>query len=193
DTAGISRRGLMSYRVETRSRIMAIDFSGSDVGRSLNNRRCSSSRSPGDRLLSDSHHGGLMCWPRQVSKSKRDLEAWGDTNNEKNNLSARAMQLSIYGSMVIHTLDNKLNFVFKLFQVEKSHLRRPAVSVKSEGSTTLRKKFLLPPHGSEPNVPLPPPQLPPRRHGLSDDSDSEDDEHVVRIDSPSRLSFQHVS
>lgn len=68
---------------------------------------------------------------------------------------------------------------------------RPVVSVRSEGSTTLSKNLQV--RRFSQYVLAPPPKRTDANesHALDDSSDESGDEdnHVIRIDSPSRLSF----
>lgn len=57
-------------------------------------------------------HSGLMSWPEHFYKQKHHKHS---SEQQTNSLSARAMQLSIYGSMVCHyriTLASLKNFFF---------------------------------------------------------------------------------
>lgn len=45
-------------------------------------------------------HTGLMSWPEHFFKPKQQKQTPEGTNQQANSLSKRAMQLSIYGSMV---------------------------------------------------------------------------------------------
>lgn len=77
-------------------------------------------------------------------------------------------------------------------RVPSAH-QRPMVSVKSEGSTTLRRKLDMQEESNLSRLEkshLNGSQA--RRDDSSDDSGGED-EHIVRIDSPSRLSFRQAS
>ncbi|EPS63755.1 hypothetical protein M569_11027, partial [Genlisea aurea] len=192
-----TRGGL--YHVEARSRIAAFDISGSESGQTFKRRQSSRILNSGDHISRslDREHSGLMSWPHQFSKSKLDLETVSD---HEMNLSSRAMQLSIYGSMVSpqgrsfygsRPERRRLSQTHSSTRVVSSAQRRPLPSVRSEGSTTLRKKLLH--HRSEPNVPrireFHPNVTETSADDLSDDSGGED-EHIVRIDSPSSLSFQ---
>lgn len=64
------------------------------------------------------------------------------------------------------------------------------VSAKSEGSTTLKQKFRVEEYKQVGNAPQPD-ESHGRRDESSDDSGGEE-EHIVRIDSPSRLSFRQA-
>lgn len=89
------------YQVETRSRVIILDIAGFEAGKTLQRRSSS--------LLSHAvHHSPahlardhvrLMSWPDHLSKEKLHHNDVGKAN-EPENLSARALQLSIYGSTV---------------------------------------------------------------------------------------------
>ncbi|CAN1336339.1 Sodium/hydrogen exchanger 7 [Linum perenne] len=92
----------MWYQVETRARVIIFDtatFEADDVLK----------RRPSSLVSADHHmqrppskeHGGLMSWPESFYKQQKDKDQ--KTTKEgrpANSLSARAMQLSIFGSMV---------------------------------------------------------------------------------------------
>ncbi|XP_075518645.1 sodium/hydrogen exchanger 7 isoform X4 [Primulina tabacum] len=92
---------LSLYQVETRARVIIFDIAGYDPSRTLCKRsssRMSQSADLPSGSLGREQHSGLMSWPEQFFNPKlHDLEA---SNRQGNNLSARAMQLSIFGSMV---------------------------------------------------------------------------------------------
>lgn len=73
--------------------------------------------------------------------------------------------------------------------------KRPMVSVKSEGANTLRTKFNIQENERAGNAPerkeLHRDESRAKRDESSDDSGGEE-EHIVRIDSPSRLSFRQA-
>lgn len=82
-----------TYQVETRARVIIFDIVGFEAGKTLQ-KRPSSCRSGSLGI----ERGGLMSWPEHLFNSYRhDGEVPSD---QQNNLSARAMQLSKYGSTV---------------------------------------------------------------------------------------------
>ncbi|KAG8382645.1 hypothetical protein BUALT_Bualt05G0098900 [Buddleja alternifolia] len=200
--AGSFSHQVSVYQVQTRARVIIFDIAGYEAGRTLQ-RRTSSLISHSGNHLSGSlgrEHGGLMSWPEHILKSKHhDREV---TDQRENDLSARAMQLSIYGSMVNIGRRRTQSFP-RSSKVKPSHSlsyptvpsvhERPMVSVKSEGSTTLRKKFVMQESKQESKVSqdLHLNESYARRDESSDDSGGED-EHIVRIDSPSTLSFRQA-
>ncbi|XP_057777702.1 sodium/hydrogen exchanger 8 isoform X3 [Salvia miltiorrhiza] len=193
------------YQVETRSRVIIFDIAGFEAGRSLQ-KRSSSLISHSAECHSGSlgrERSGLMNWPQPLFNSYRhDGEVPGEQHN---NLSARAMQLSIYGSMINLRRRRTRSFP-RSSRVKPAHslsyprvpsvpTQRPMVTAKSEGSTTLRKKFDIQEYKRAGNAPerkeLHRDESHARREESSDDSGGEE-EHIVRIDSPSRLSFRQA-
>ncbi|KAK4400149.1 Sodium/hydrogen exchanger 7 [Sesamum angolense] len=179
-TLGSFSQQVSLYQVETRARVIIFEIAGFETGRTLQKRSSS--------LISHSadHPSGPLA------------------DEQGNNLSARALQLSIYGSMV--NIGGRRTRSFPRSRRAKpsqslSYPRVPSghapamVSVKSEGSTTLRKKLHM--HESEPESNLMQHEelhlneSRATRDESSDDSGCED-EHIVRIDSPSRLSFRQA-
>ncbi|KZV31393.1 sodium/hydrogen exchanger plant [Dorcoceras hygrometricum] len=194
------------YQVETRARVIIFDISGYDPSRTLSKRaspRISQSADHPSGSLGR-EHSGLMSWPEQFFNPKlHDLEA---SSPQDNNLSARAMQLSIYGSVI--NLRRRRGPSFQRSRkvtlshsqsyptVPLTHPRPPLVSAKSEGSTTLGKRVGM----RESKIESPILRLENlhqnETRGTRDDSSDDsgcEDEHIVRIDSPSRLSFPHAS
>ncbi|KAL3502151.1 hypothetical protein ACH5RR_036600, partial [Cinchona calisaya] len=189
------------YQVETRARVILFDVAGFEANRTLQRRSSSlishSVDHPSGSLTRE--HGGLMSWPEQfydTQQHKNDLEK---ANEQENNLSARALQLSIFGSMINNAPWRARGFSgtvkLKPFHSHSyprvpSNRVRPLVSVKSEGSSTIRKKLQV----SEGKSQIRDSSLKEKqdRDDSSDESGAED-EHIVSIDSPSRLSFHHAS
>lgn len=193
------------YQVEARARVIVFDIAGFEVGRTLlkgsSSRISQSADHPTGSLGRE--HGGLMSWPEHLFKSNPlDGEVPGE---RRNNLSAKAMQLGIYGS-TINLRRRRVRSFPRNTRVKPAHSlsyprvpsvpTRPMVSVKSEGSATLRKKFDIQENKQESNASeckeLHLNESHARRDDSSDDSGCED-EHIIRIDSPSRLSFRQVS
>ncbi|CAA0811542.1 Sodium/hydrogen exchanger 7 [Striga hermonthica] len=192
------------YQVETRARVITLDIAGFEAGRILQKGSSSiisrSADYPSGSLVRD--HGGLMSWPEQMFISKHhDPEA---SYEQGSNLSARAMQLSIYGSMINiggrRTRSRRVRPAYSVSypRVPSNHTQRLMVSSKSEGSATLCTRL----DGREDSNKK---QIVSRNEELhhnnknratrdesSDDSGCED-EHIVRIDSPSKLSFYQAS
>lgn len=89
--------------MEARARVIFFDIAAFEADRGLQRRSSSFIPHSADhtyRTMSR-EHSGLMSWPENFFKarqSKQNLE--GDDHQQLTNLSARAMQLGIYGSMV---------------------------------------------------------------------------------------------
>ncbi|KAG6757580.1 hypothetical protein POTOM_037898 [Populus tomentosa] len=198
--ASFSHQG-SRYQVEARARVIFFDVAAFEVDGAL--RRSSSLASvdhPNRPLTRE--HGGLMSWPENFYRPRERKSNCEGTYRQANSLSARAMQLSIFGSMV--DMQRRAHS-FSSSQVKRSHsmsvLRkasfrnRQQVSVLSEGATYARRNLearnligktharQLHSAGTKENHTI---------DNNSDESDTED-EIVVRIDSPSRLSFHQES
>ncbi|XP_042023287.1 sodium/hydrogen exchanger 8-like isoform X2 [Salvia splendens] len=185
------------YQVETRARVIILDIAGFEAGKSLQKRTSSLISRSADRHSGSfsREHSGLMNWPQHLLNSSRHD---GETSGEQhNNLSARAMQLGVYGSM-INLRRRRTRSFLRSSRVKPAHslsyprvpsvpTHRPMVSAKSEGSTTLKQKFRVEEYKQVGNA-REPDESHARRDESSDDSGGEE-EHIVRIDSPSRLSF----
>ncbi|KAH6790352.1 sodium proton exchanger [Perilla frutescens var. frutescens] len=194
------------YQVETRARVIIFDIAGFEASRTLLKGSSSLISQSSDRPSgSFGREHGLMSWPEHLFESNHHHDAGEVPGEQHNNLSARAMQLSIYGSTINLRRRRIRSFLRSGTRVKPSHSRSyprvpsaptcPMVSVKSEGSTTLRKKFDIQENKQESNASerkeLRLNESGARRDDSSDDSGCED-EHIVRIDSPSRLSFRQV-
>ncbi|XP_022146361.1 sodium/hydrogen exchanger 8-like isoform X2 [Momordica charantia] len=190
------------YEVETRSRVIVFDISALQSDNNLN--RSSSfihSVDHPQRSLSRDH-SGLMSWPEQFFKprppQKQNFER---TERPADSLSAKAMQLSIYGSMVDvrqRTKSVPSNVAGPSLSQSNpaipSYKGVPLPSVKSEGSATMKKRLDA---RKLPINPVGPPQenRVPNASNTRDDSSEEsgaEDDVIVRIDSPSVLSFHQV-
>ncbi|CAK7326876.1 unnamed protein product [Dovyalis caffra] len=188
------------YQVETRARVIIFDIAAFEADGAL--RRISSSV-----LVDHPHrpltreHGGLVSWPENFYPPRERKQNSEGTDRPANSLSARAMQLSIFGSMVDM---RRRAHSFSSSQVKRSHsvsgLRtesfrsRQQVPVPS-GATSARRSFEVRNlRGKAPTPPMQSTGINEARiiDNYSDESDAED-EFVVRIDSPSRLSFRHAS
>nr|BAE95196.1 putative Na+/H+ antiporter [Suaeda japonica] len=199
-----------SYYVETRARVLLIDMSQSQPESTLQ-RRKSSFLLPEQsaRNLTNREHSGLLSWPENQYRSHQQLPT-GQEIEESENLSAKAMQLSIYGSMVPSRGESFKEAPMRgqSFKGDNlgnpSHVRsypqvpfsdqeqRSLTSVKSEGSTAVRKR--LAEEGIKQEL-LPPAHSSRHPSHARDDSSSEsggDEDVIVRIDSPSKLSFRQA-
>ncbi|KAL6505913.1 Son of sevenless 1 [Orobanche hederae] len=194
------------YQVETRARVMILDMAGFEASITLQKRPSA--------LISHSvdhpsgsvgrERGGLMSWPKQMSKSKyHDGEV---PYEQANNLSARAMQLSIFGSMInmggqgTRSSPRNRRIIRPTHSVSYPSVptvhARPMYSVKSEGSDTLGTKLDMQENKKKQNSSQYEKWRLNRSHAARDDSSDEsgcEDEHIVRIDSPSKLFFRQTS
>ncbi|PON79235.1 Cation/H+ exchanger, CPA1 family [Parasponia andersonii] len=193
-----------TYLVETRARVIFFNIAALDSESRLQRRSSSfvphSGNNPHRPLSRE--HGGLMSWPEHFYKKRHHKQNVEGISRHAKSLSAKAMHLSIYGSTVnIHRRIRSYpgsNLVKPLHSVSypmmPSDQDRPLVSVRSDGSATVKNlegrnftgeiisKSLQSTASKENPVP----------EDSSDDSGAED-EFIVRIDSPSRLSFRQDS
>ncbi|ONK75034.1 uncharacterized protein A4U43_C03F12640 [Asparagus officinalis] len=190
-----------SYQVETRARVIIFDIGPTGNDAQLSKRsipRLSSAMEPARSHFRE--HEGLVSWPESFFKLTQHQN---DTGADKQPLSAKAAELSIYGSMMNGVRRQYKSFrSFRSFKMpnegENSHSMsfprvqppdsRPLLSVQSEGS--VNRKLGSKEYAKLPSF-LP---LPSRRKKVkigegnsSDESGGE--EVIVRIDSPSTLSF----
>ncbi|KAH7570797.1 hypothetical protein JRO89_XS05G0192100 [Xanthoceras sorbifolium] len=148
-------------------------------------------------------HGYLMTWPEHFYKARQQKQNLEGTDHKANSLSARAMQLSIFGSMIdIPRRPKSFSCSSEAKPADSlsyprvaSHHGYPLTSVRSEGDATVRKK--LEARKSVRQIPSSSLQIAGtnERHAVEDSSDESggEDETLVRIDSPSRLSFRQAS
>ncbi|XVE85547.1 hypothetical protein DITRI_Ditri17bG0099000 [Diplodiscus trichospermus] len=194
----LETRGSIVYQVETRARVIIFDIGTLEADSVL--QRSGSSFNQPHRTLSREH--GLMSWPEHFYKARQHTQTHGATDQRANRLSARAMQLSIFGSMVDVQRRSRSLSRMNLSQPTHSlsYPRVPSdpghqlVSVRSEGSATLRKNL----EARKFTRQIPPAQVKDsdtkEGNGNDDSSDESgaDDEFLIRIDSPSRLSFRQA-
>lgn len=184
------------YHFESSARVIIFDIAAFEAHRTLQRRSSSVvSRSVDHPSRSLSReHCGLMSWPEHFFNPRQQA-----------NMSARALQLNKFERMV-----NKAQSparILPISQAKSSHsfsypavpssLGKVLVSVRSEGSTTVRNHNREFKKVTEQN-----PETPLRSSNtqkspvIDDDSSNEsgaEDELIVRIDSPSRLSFRQPS
>lgn len=179
-----------TYQAETRARVIMFDMATPQAGRNLQRQKSSFLLRDQSTTSLIREHGGLVSWPEQRHEDKEGTNAHVD-------LSATAMQLSIYGSRVENMAGRGSSFEGNNHErpsviLSRSYPRVPVArqtltSVRSEGSTTIRKGLEEPIAGIE----APSHSRKPSNFQESSDDDSGPDEDVVvRIDSPSRLSFR---
>ncbi|KAF8021104.1 hypothetical protein BT93_G1510 [Corymbia citriodora subsp. variegata] len=207
DTSGIrtvsfSHQGSW-YLVETRARVIIFDVAAFEADSALQRSSSLLPHTVDHPLRTHSReHGGLMSWPKHFYKASQQRQSHEEINQHTNNMSARAMQLSVYGSMVDVRPRNP-SFLRASQPKTSSHSQsyprvplnrdRPLISVKSEGAATAVKSLEV----RQFTRPVPPPQLQHTDTLVTRADDSSDDESateevIVRIDSPSRLSFRHT-
>ncbi|KAK7848722.1 sodium/hydrogen exchanger 7 [Quercus suber] len=200
--ASFSHQG-SSYQVETRARVIIFDMSALEADNALQQRSSSVPHSADHSHISLSRELGLMSWPENLYKRMQHKQNPDGIDRQANSLSAKAMQLSIFGSMVDirgRTRSLPRNSLMKPSRILSSptvtlyHGQR-LVSVQSEGSATMRKNLEV----RKTTGNITPTQLQinyPRESRVVDDPSDEsgaEDEIIVRIDSPSRLSFRQSS
>jgi hypothetical protein len=94
------------YQVETRARVLFFDIANLEVDQALHRTKSVLSQVGGEMLRSHSkEHAGLLSWPESFYRSP-----WGPQKQDSLNeiespaigstFSTRALQLSMYGSMV---------------------------------------------------------------------------------------------
>lgn len=105
-TAGtsFSRQGSW-YLVETRARVIIFDIAAFEADSALQRRSSWLPPAP-----DHPHKSGLMSWPENFFKPRQHKQNSEGNDQPANSLSARAMQLSIYGSMVCLILSVSLVF-----------------------------------------------------------------------------------
>ncbi|XP_057544357.1 sodium/hydrogen exchanger 8 isoform X1 [Amaranthus tricolor] len=199
-STSFSHRGT-SYSVETRARVILMDMATLQADSTLPKRKSSLSLHEQSSRSLTREHGSLLSWPEHHYNSHQHLADGKETDENRNNFSAKAMQLSMFGSTVRDAPLRTRSFqgytggipshIHSYPQITVGQDRRPLTSAKSEGSTTVRKRLeeevtrkdLLPPsHTRKPSQ---------ARDDSSSESGGEDD-FVVKIDSPSNLSFRQA-
>nr|AUS89387.1 putative sodium proton exchanger [Sesuvium portulacastrum] len=187
-----------SYYVETRARVIVFDIAAYHADKShktLLRRKSSLLLHDQSTMSLTREHGGLVSWPENA-QSEQHQQDEEDPDEDEHNLSAKAMQLSIFGSTVKQPLYKAASFQ-DIGQNKGAHsLSYPKIpetqgrtltSVKSEGSTTVRKRLAEELAGK-----LPPPSHSRKQSRAQEESSDEsggEDDLIVRIDSPSGLTF----
>ncbi|KAK8363001.1 hypothetical protein V6Z12_A03G134900 [Gossypium hirsutum] len=197
----LETRGSVIYQVETRARVIIFDIATLEGNRVLRNN--SSSFNLSHRSLTR-EHGGLMSWPEHFFRGRQHTQNHDATDQQVNRLSARAMQLSIFGSKVnlpqrswslsrMNQCQPINNPSYNRFLSFPGHL---LVSAGSEGASTMRKNNKEAGKITR-RVPSAQAKKMDTKEGhVNDDSSDEsggEDEILVRIDSPSVLSFHQTS
>ncbi|XP_010276296.1 PREDICTED: sodium/hydrogen exchanger 8 [Nelumbo nucifera] len=190
------------YHVETRVRVMFFDMTAFETEVNLLRSASWVSHSVEPPRCQSREHCGLMSWPDHFHNPRQHPNG---NHQQENNLSARAMQLGIFGSMVSNIYRRARSFP-RSFLSKPSHSlsyprvpsrihSHPLVSVKSEGAATVTRSLRVKDSRGPNTIPPLPSKKTDESHVIDDSSDESgaDDELVVRIDSPSRLSFRQAS
>ncbi|CAM8980454.1 unnamed protein product [Rhodiola kirilowii] len=149
-------------------------------------------------------HSGLMSWPEHFSKPNQQKQNSAGPSGQVNALSSRALKLSLFGS-IVGTEARHRSFPSNI-KVDQPHSVSyprmpmnkfpPLVSVKSEGAASYQKNqanrmFITP--QNQTGALLKASNMPVQSSHVVDDGSSDEsgaeDEVIVRIDSPSTLSF----
>jgi len=87
------------YLVETRARVIVFDLAAFEPDIALVKKSSSGLLHAADHPDKSFHrqHSALMSWPEHFYRQNQDKQS---SEQQNNSLSAKAMQLSIYGSMV---------------------------------------------------------------------------------------------
>lgn len=191
-----------SYQVEARARIIFFEIGRADTEANLQRSMSQTVEVP--RMLSK-EHSGLLSWPESFRKSIGPQHAsLTDIRNHPGSLSARALQLSMYGSM-INVMDAGQKFRRGGLQASQKNQKqsssyprvpsrssnaRPLLSVQSEGSNLMSRKA---PALAPAPAPAAGASRQRQRKAIEDDKSSDEsageEEVIVRVDSPSMLSF----
>nr|ADK60916.1 plasma membrane Na+/H+ transporter [Distichlis spicata] len=195
------------YQVEARARIIFFEIGRvseieADIQRTAS--LLSQTHEP-PRTLSK-EHSGLLSWPESFRKPRGPHNvSLAEIRSQPGSLSTRALQLSMYGSMMddMHPGQGQRRQRHRRIQVtnprhsssyprvpSKQSNTRPLLSVQSEGSNMKR----LEAGEAAPPAPLVTQRRPPQ--AMEDDNSSEEsagEEVIVRVDSPSMLSFRQSS
>lgn len=201
------------FEADTRSRIIIFDLSSIHSGRHL--RRASASLLSHSLLIPGRpsyEHEGLVSWPdiQYTAGEPSDIEIMKHERGLSKRLSARAMQLSVFGSTVhgekYNPRRNALRrpwgtgYSIRSYPSTRSHIKKffslsALPSAQSERGASVRRKLKSQGSIASGRFAIHP-QLPTagaRRPTIADDSSEGsdgDDEHIVRIDSASNL-FRH--
>ncbi|KAJ3672840.1 hypothetical protein LUZ60_006214 [Juncus effusus] len=219
DTSALSNSKLCyvgpAYQVEARARVIFFDVTNLETDHHPLHRPASLlSQVELPRHHSNREHSGLLSWPESFYKARGASPGDVEIQQMGPTFSARALQLSMYGSMIddMHGGTGKKYLTQKGMprlgssttdSHSKSYPRVPSrtesatrtlTKVQSEGGESLRSRVLNR-AGSGPSNTVPP--LPVRRERENEkeeeSDDDEEEEVIVRIDSPSTLTFHQPS
>jgi hypothetical protein len=107
------------YLVETRARVIVFDIAAFEPDAALVKKSSPRSLHAVDHPHSSRQHSGLMSWPEHFYAQNQHKQS---SEQQSNSLSARAMHLSIYGSMVCQyriTLASYDSFPFKFMNYSR--------------------------------------------------------------------------
>nr|AIA08676.1 salt overly sensitive 1 [Triticum aestivum] len=196
-----------SYQVEARARAILFEMRRPDIESDL--QRSGSLLSPalGPSRTQSKEHVGLLRWPESFRRSSGPGNAsLAEIRSQPGSFSARALQVSMYGSMtdgmhrarrqprLAHVEANQKHSASYPKVPSRAADTRPLLSVRSEGSNAMKRKSAPAPAIAPALAPFPPPLAAGRqRRAVGEDDDSSDEsvgeEVIVRVDSPSMLSF----
>ncbi|KAK1313564.1 Sodium/hydrogen exchanger 7 [Acorus calamus] len=200
--ASFSHQG-MCYHVETRARVIFFDIGSLEAEGTLQKRSHSWLHSAEHSGI-HRDHGGLMSWPEQYYKAKPLDDQQHPHERRANSLSAKAMELSMFGGMV-NVWRRRPGSFPRLPPAESTHSQSyphipskavcSLVSVHSEGSNMTQRLGAGEPAKSALLPPLPVRRRKGRRikEDNSSDESGGEEELIVRIDSPSNLIFHKVT
>uniref|UniRef100_M8B3M8 Sodium/hydrogen exchanger 7 n=1 Tax=Aegilops tauschii TaxID=37682 RepID=M8B3M8_AEGTA len=200
-----------SYQVEARARAILFEMRRPDIESDL--QRSGSLLSPalGPSRTQSKEHVGLLRWPESFPRSSGLGNAsLAEIRSQPGSFSARALQVSMYGSMtdgmhrarrqprLAHVEANQKHSASYPKVPSRAADTRPLLSVRSEGSNAMKRKSAPAPAIAPALAPFPPPLAAGRqRRAVGEDDDSSDEsvgeEVIVRVDSPSMLSFNPPS
>jgi len=199
------------YLAEARARIFFFDMGrASEAEADL--QRTASLLSHGHELprTMSKEHSGLLRWPESFRRSRGAHSAsLSEIRNQPGSFSARALQLSMYGSMVSpsgqggqgHRRHRPRGMPVANKRHSSSYPRVPSrppnarhlLSVQSEGSNMKRMAAPKDTGEATTTAPAPATSADQQQQKVMQDDDSSDDsageEVIVRVDSPSMLSF----
>uniref|UniRef100_A0A1D1ZC97 Sodium/hydrogen exchanger 7 n=2 Tax=Anthurium amnicola TaxID=1678845 RepID=A0A1D1ZC97_9ARAE len=188
------------YIVETRARVITFDVGALDSENAPQRHSSSWVLHPAEFPRSQSkEHSGLMSWPEHFYKAKAHHSHPTKSDLKANSLSAKAMELSIFGSTVndnyrrhqsLPGTTHSMSYPLCPPMAMPTHQLMPVQS----GGGSLNKSYRA---GEITKFP-PVSQVPPRSRKFlakdnSSDESSGEEEVIVRIDSPSRISFHQAS
>ncbi|CAM0908979.1 unnamed protein product [Alopecurus aequalis] len=202
-----------SYQVEARARAILFEIRRPETETDLQRSAALLSPTLGPSRTQSKEHAGLVRWPESFRRSRGPGNpSLDEIGNRSCSFSARALQVSMYGSMMdnMHPVqrrprpdraeaDQKHSASYPKVPSRAMSNTRPLLSVQSEGSNVRSRK---PAPGPAP-APVPalapfPPLAPGRqRRAIVEDDNSSDEsageELIVRVDSPSMLTFHESS